>query len=271
MKSKKKYYVVMTMFLAVLITASWSIIGATQTITESSELLLKAQVNKETFVLGEPISVEFEISNKGEIPVKVHSGGVETGYLKIFIAGSDGEYKEYVGSGWGVKMGRMFNLAPGESHKYKQASILWHGRIDVSGLSEQAAKEKLKGKVTTEYAFPKPGVYFIKGVSHFSENSTPIESEPVQIVINEPIGDDLKVWNQFRGNREIAILMQKGDFDTGKDEEKAELISQVEQIIEKYPNSTYSGYLKQNLTKFKVSEAKRDEFYKNIKQPKKPE
>lgn len=266
MKNKKYNYVVVSAFVTLLLSGFWSIIGFTQTDTTTNALSFKGSANKESFILGEPIAVVFEISNNGEHSNKVHSGGVETGFLKILVSASDGEYKQYFGYGWGLKMGRMFELPPDKSHSYKEATILWNGRIDVSGLSENAAKEKLKDRITTEYALPEPGVYFIKGLSYVGANATPIESEPVQIIVSEPVGNDLAVWNQIKGNREIALLMQVGEFDTGKDEEKAKLVRQVEQILEQYPNSVYSSYLKKNLEKFKLSEEKRQKFKENLKQ-----
>jgi hypothetical protein len=63
--------------------------------------------------------------------------------------------------------------------------------------------------------------------------------------------------------------MQKGGFDAGKEAEKEKLATQVEQIYVKYPNSIYSSYLKPNLAKYKANEARRNEFYKNMRQ--KPE
>jgi hypothetical protein len=266
MKNKKYNYIVASIFVALSLSVFWSIIGFTQTDTTTNNLSFKGKANKEVFIVGEPIAVVFEISNNGENSIKVHSGGVETGFLKVLISGRDNEYKQYFGYGWGLKMGRMFELLPGKTHTYKEAKILWNGKIDTSGLSEQAAKEKLKDRITTEYALPEPGVYFIKGLSYVGENAMVIESEPVQITINEPVGDDLTVWNQIKGNREIALLMQVGEFDTGKDEEKAKLVRQVEQILEQYPNSVYSGYLRQNLELFKMKEEKRKKIKENLKQ-----
>ena len=66
--------------------------------------------------------------------------------------------------------------------------ILWNGKPQVSHLNEDAAKRLLKGKITTEYALPEPGVYFIKAHCLVRENATAIQSEPAQSVINEPIG-----------------------------------------------------------------------------------
>lgn len=271
MKIKNTKYVVTSIIAALLLGVFWSMVGFSQAKTETADLSFKGNVEKETFVLGEPIAVGFEIYNKGKTSISVHRGGVETGFLKVFIAGQDGEYKLYDGYGWGRILGRMFNLPPGESQKYKEATILYQGKIEVSHLNERAAEEKLKGKITTEYALPEPGVYFIKGLSYFGEKATPIESEPIKVVIKEPVGEDLEVWNQIKGNAEIALLMQNDGFNTGKEAEKESLINQVEQIIEKYPTSIYSGYLKPNLAVYKAKEAKKNEFYKNIRQAQKPE
>ncbi len=265
MKNKKTKYVVMSVFVALLLCVSWAVVGFTQIKTINSDLSFKGNANKSTFILGEPITVEFEFINTGESPIRIGKYGVEVGSLKIFIAYvQNGEYKEYFGSGWGRKQGKEIFLEPKQSHKYKEVTILWNGKPNVSHLNETAAARVLKGKITTEYAFPEPGIYFIKGLSYFGENSNPIESKPIQIVINEPVSDDLEVWNQIKGNREIAYLMQNDSFDTGKDEEKSKLINKVEQIIQKYPNSIYSEYLGKSLEKFKAHEMQRNEFYKNI-------
>lgn len=272
MKNKKIIYIATSIFIALSLCVSWSIVIFTQAKTAKTDLSFKGKANKETLILGEPITVEFEFTNTGESPVLIGAQGVEVGSLKIFIARSqDGEYKEYFGSGWGRKRGKEILLAPKQSHKYKEVAILWNGKPNVSHLNEDAAKRILAGKITTEYALPEPGVYFIKGLSYIGENATPIESEPIKIVVNEPIGDDLIIWNQIKGNKEIAYLMQKGGFDTGKEVEKQQLANKVEQIFEQYPNSIYLSYLKPNLEKYKANEAKRNEFYKNIKQPQKPE
>lgn len=265
MKNKKNNYIVISIFIAFLVCVCWSIIGFTNNEVKAQNFTLTGKVNKETYILGEPIKIGFEFTNEAETPILIPSGGVEVGSLKIFITNKESEYKRYVGAGWGRKLGFPITLEPRKSHKYQEFVILWSNKPDVSGLSEYAAKRVLEGKITTDYAFPKLGVYFIKGLSYVGENATPIESEPIQIVINEPVGDDLKVWEQIKGNREIALLMQTGEFDTNKEEEKTQLISKVEQILEQYPNSIYSSYLRPNLEKFKTNEARRKEMLEKAK------
>jgi hypothetical protein len=122
----------------------------------------------------------------------------------------------------------------------------------------------LTGFITTDYAFPEPGEYFIKGISYIGENSTPIESKPIKVIIKAPTGDDLEVWNKIKGNKQIAVLMQRGEITVEKETERQKFATQAEQISEQFPNSVYSSYLKSKLEKYKVDEIRRNETYKNI-------
>lgn len=269
MENKRKIYIAMSVSAAIIIFVSWTMIGFTQ--TQTSNLSFKGKANQATYVLGEPISIEFEFTNAGETRQTVVAGGVEVGSLKIFVAGKDGEYKRYVSGSWGRMRGQRITLEPTQSLKYSGITILWNGKPNVSHLNESTAQQVLAGKITTEYAFPEPGIYFVKGVSTYGENATPIESEPIKIVVTEPTGIDLEVWNQIKGNREIALLLQNGAFDTGEEARKEQLSHHVEQIFTQFPNSMYSSYLKRNLGEYKVKEAKRNEAYKNMKLGQKPE
>lgn len=250
--------------VVVVLSSAFFLMSFGSTITsgklEGKDLSFAVTLKKNTFTLGEPIQVEFVLRNTGSEPVKVPGQGVESGSLKIFIAGETGDYKEYFGSGWGRRMGTATTLHPGKTQSY-YATILWNGKPNVSHLNERAAEQVLAGKITTEYALPDPGVYFIKGVSSIS--STPGEGvfEPIRVVIDEPKGDDLEVWNKIKGDREIAYLLQKAAFDTGKEERKQELIAKVEQILVLHPYSVYSTYLGPNLKKYKEDEAKRNRTF----------
>ncbi|MEP6849544.1 MAG: hypothetical protein ABI999_11860 [Acidobacteriota bacterium] len=257
----------------IAVSISWSVVASTGGYSIGEEgLLLQGSSNKASFILGEPVEMYFELNNGSKVSVKVPSGGVEVGSLKVLIAhGDELDFNEYFTSDWGRKVGHWINLEPGAKHSFSKFTILWNGLPNVSHLNEQAAKTALAGKVTTEYAFQEPGIFFVKGISFFGEDSKPIESKPVRIEIKAPEGEDLEVWNAIKGNKKIAYLMQYSAFGADRDEEKQQLTDQVEQIIAKYPQSIYSGYLKTNLEKFKANEAQRNEFYKNMKVGQKPQ
>lgn len=252
MRSKKLNFVVASILVALLVFSLWSIIGFTNSKANTEGLTFKGKSNKESYILGEPIKVEFEFINNSATTVIVPKFGVEVGSLKIFIAGENGEYQSYFGPGWGRITGALLNLKPTQSHKFEEVVILCKSVAKVQVFSE-------------------PGIYFIKGLSYINGNSTEIESEPIQIIINKPVGDDLEIWNRIKDNRQIAYLMQNDEFNTSKlndkfdldindDDKKAKYIREVEQILEKYPSSTYSSYLEPSLAKFKKSEVRRREF-----------
>lgn len=252
MKRKLTVIVTSVITLSLMILISWSFVSFAGNPTRDTGLSFSGKTNKATYILGEPVGIQFEFVNDGDLPKIVPDKGVEVGSLKIFLADErDGIYKEYFASGWGRQKGQRSTLLPKQSHKY-DVTILWNGTPNVSHLNETTAQQVLAGKVTTEYALPNPGVYFIKGVSYAGENFAPIESEPVKIIITQPEGIDLEVWKQIKGNREIAYLMQKDAFDTEDGAKKAQLSSQVEQIYTQFPNSIYSSYLKPNLEKYKA-------------------
>ena len=58
-------------------------------------------------------------------------------------------------------------------------------------LAKSVRDEVTKGLVKTEYVLPKPGVYFVKAVLIDDALENRIESEPMRIVIEEPMNGDL--------------------------------------------------------------------------------
>ncbi|MGI8788057.1 MAG: hypothetical protein ACR2HG_09885 [Pyrinomonadaceae bacterium] len=274
MKRKNVHILIVTILLfASLLTA----IFASNNLEQSKKVAFTVKSDKNNISLGEIVSLEFEFVNEGESAVRIPSGGVMAGNTEIFIAKKGESYRRYFRSDWGRKNEKVITLASNQKHKIDDtnATILWNGKPDYSHLNSDAAKraDKQDNRILTDYAFPDAGTYLVKATSCLIDElkgcSVPIESKPIEIKVSEPVGEDLEVWNQIKGNRGLAMLMQKGEFDTGKEAEKQQLTNGVEQILEKYPNSIYSSYLKPNLEKYKTNEARRNDFYKNVKQ--KPE
>ncbi|MFT3745752.1 MAG: hypothetical protein QM785_15860 [Pyrinomonadaceae bacterium] len=266
---KKIILFVSGIFAILVLTAFWASVSNA---TSFVDLTFQGKTNKESYLIGEPVKLEFKFVNTGLRPVDVPSGGVEVGSLRVLIGSErNGKYNDYRGPGWGVKRGRRMELAPGDAYAYKEAIVLWSGKPQVSHLNEDAACVALEGRIPTDYAFEAPGVYWVKGLSYVGTDLKPVESEPFRIEIKEPVEENAGAWNRIKGNREIALLMQTGSFDTTNDATKQTLISEVEQILLDYPESTYSAYLRPNLQKYKGDEIRRKEWLENaLKSQKKP-
>lgn len=146
-------------------------------------------------------------------------------------------------------------LNPNESSKASGA-ILW-----------QWLKQDVPG-----FKFSNPGIYYIKArysiLVEGENDRIVLESEPIKIKIEEPVGENLEVWNKIKDNGNFAYFIQEGDIliPSYKTKERKKFQQEIEQIINQYPNSFYAESLQQSLEKYQAAEAKRQESLQKIKQ-----
>ncbi len=258
MKNKILFSFLGVVIVSALVAVWIRDVNAVKQSENDSVLTLKISSDKQTYTLGEAVKLTFKVINESDKAVRLSfRPHVLTGYLKVWISADGQEYNRYSGnSNWGLEEGGGITLQAGKAYE-SQATVLWNHKIDVARLTPEAAK----GTITSHYAFPTKGPYFIKAVLSIpeTENSRKIESEPIQVVVEEPVGDDLEVWNSIKDNREIAYFLHNGYFLTYKDEEKEKLVEKIKQIAQRYPRSFLGGQLQQNLEKFRVEEKIRKE------------
>lgn len=228
-------------------------------VNELSKLKLHIIPNKQIYILGEKIELEVQAKNESSEDISpLDSIAKNCAYLHIYIADESKVFKRYIGPGFQIE-GCEINLLLKSGELFKtQSTVLWNGKPNQNELNIKSITE---GRILTDYAIPETGVYFIKAVLKFSEEARleDIESEPFQIVVNEPIGDELKVWNRIKDKGEIAYFIQKGFFQSSEVEEKEKLIREIEEITAKYPNSFLGSQMKQSLEKFSEREKRRKE------------
>lgn len=259
---------ILIIFISILVftilISFWNInTGAVTNLKNNSDLTLEVNSKEQNYTLGEIVELKFTLKNEGEKPEAfVTRPDVWTGFLQVWISSDGKDYKIYKNSSWGLKETGGLILQPGKSFE-SQAVLLWNEKPDTININPSAYKDK----ITTDYAFPKAGTYFIKAVLSFSDTDKPkLKSEPVQIVFKEPVGEDLEVWNKIKDSGNFALFIQEGHpfIPIYKTEECAKFIEEVEQILTQYPNSFYAESLRQSLDKFKAFEAKRQEFLQKI-------
>jgi hypothetical protein len=237
--------------------------------SNDSKLKLKIDSQKDSYLLGEVVQLNVNLVNETDEAIKISSKPtVENGYLKIWISKDKKDFKEYKGNRWGLsdRSGSGI-LDPTQSIK-SQGTLLWNYTLPIEYKDKIIAKDKIE----SAYAMPESGIYYIKAIANLlnKKERTNIESEPIKITITEPEGEDLEVWNKIKDNGNFAYFIQEGDMliPSYKSEERDKLQAEIEQILADYPNSFYSTSLRQSLSKFKTSEAKRKEFIEKHKQPK---
>jgi len=252
-------------------------IACTQSARSQTKLELTITASKPSYMVGELNSFNFEISNKSNENVSFANAlGTGTGYLKVFISKGDNNFKRYVGPRWGQDDAGygVLTLKPNESVK-NTVTIFWNGKPVISNSSPpDVIKRATEGKILTDYAFPEAETYYVKASYSifFTKQANPvlIESEPIKVIIEKPIGEDLEVWNKIKGNGDFAYFLQEGDFKIPnyKTDEWERFRLKIEQILNQYPNSFYADSLGQSLEKFRTIEAEKKEFLEKIQKEK---
>ena len=249
-------------------------IACTRSASSQTKLELEITASKPSYMVGEFNSFNFEITNKSNERVFFANAlGAGTGYLKVFISKGDNNFKRYVGPRWGKDdaIPGVLTLKPNESVK-NTTTIFWNVKPVISNSSPpDVIKRATEGKILADYAFPEAGTYYVKAsyTIFFAKQANPIiiESEPIKVIIEKPVGEDLEVWNQIKDSSNFAYFIHEGDFliPSYKPEERAKFQEEIEQILIDHPNSFYASSLRQSLDKFRANEAKRLEFQEKMK------
>lgn len=235
-------------------------------VSQSGQIVnLKAQPSKASFILGELVPMEISLRNEGTTDVMLRGFDIKSGYLRVWIADSAGNYAEYTNASWGNAKTPPVTLKAGRE-VVSQATILANSIPEIGHLSSAAANRASEGKILTKYAFPKAGTYYIKAVLLIpGAEPTKVESAPIQITITDPIGEDLEVWDKMKDRTELAYFIQEGQVITTIEREKTKFLSEVDHLVANYPNSLLVNQIGFARDRFRANEAKRKEMSEKVK------
>lgn len=235
-------------------------VNALKTAVYDSYLTLKVSSDKQSHNLGEIVNLTFEATNETDKAVNIYD--VSSGYLNVWIAFSGQKFHRYNNTSWGRSEGGGKIVQPGQSYK-SQTTVMWNNKPQIPS--------SVDGNILTDYAFSEAGVYSVKAIvsipSDTSETLTKIESAPIEIVINKPVGDDLIVWNKIKDSRDIANFMHRGSFFGADSEVNSKIFKEIETIVQNYSNRLLVKQLKPNLEKFYANEKLRKLYLEKRKQP----
>jgi hypothetical protein len=244
---------------------------ATMQTSSIQKLRLNLDSTKKTYNLGEPTNFLFELKNVGNETVTIlDQFGTGTGNLHLEISKDGQNFIGYGDPHWGSLDSSTEILLQPNIVFTASGSVLW------SLLNQDTPKFRLTESGT--YFVKANYTYVLKGENEeFSIDKKTgevvrirIESQPIKIVIEEPKGEDLEVWSRIKDNGNFAYFLKVGEpfIPSYKPEERAKFQAEVEDILNKYPNSFYAEPLRNSLVKFKASEAKRCEMLEKMKAPK---
>lgn len=195
--------------------------------------------NQDVYLLGEPVALTLHLLNQTSSPVHIHKAlDVSFGQVWLEVTDEDGVYRRYVGPGFGTKdsLISLGTLEPGE-------------QISTSFTALYNNASKLPEKLPTIYAFNKPGVYLLRVELINILPDQRFVSDPIQITVVTPQGGNATVWKLLQTEESAYFL------HTGFPREDTHIVKEFEQISTRYPNTTYTPYMRASLDKFYAMEA----------------
>jgi hypothetical protein len=218
-----------------------------------NQLAITLQLEKQSYILGEPVSITFKVTNNSnariELPGLVEVGG---GTIVLRIAADDGAYRLYRGPGWYVTGRKTLTppmLDPGSI--IERTVTVLHNRAPKRGtLNEQTWKRITEQEIDTEIALPKPGRYHFKAVL-FGK----IESPPLEIYVTEPQKiDDIEIWKLISSQPKYALFMQSGDLLQGTltDQRTNDMVDALEAFVNYHATSAYTPLFRAAIAKHRA-------------------
>jgi hypothetical protein len=215
-------------------------------------LVVTLQRDKPSFILGEPVSLVFRVTNQSDRPIELPNVvDVLGGGVRLQVAFEDGPYREYRGPMWGAVNRRGSQvLASGKS--IETAATVLHNRAPKRGdLNETYWKRVVNEQIDTEIALSKPGQYRLKAILFGT-----IQSAPLEIYVGESQKiDDIELWKIISAEPDYALFMQSGSVFRGKitDQRTKEFVDAVENLVNYYPTSTYASHFRAAIAKHRAS------------------
>ncbi|HEV2851348.1 MAG TPA: hypothetical protein VHC97_00940 [Thermoanaerobaculia bacterium] len=215
---------------ATCVGASAAAVGASAAAAEASDIFsIEAYASKKDYVLGNVVRLTIRVTNvSGQTVETPEIPSMQNGLVRLFVADKEA-FREYKWPGVrsdGDSAG--FQVSPGQVLE-TEATIMY---------------------LDTDYAFAKAGTYRIKAVVVAGE--AVLESQPVTIRVNEPMGADLEVWKVLQANPELGYFVQFGAPRTYlRTAESATLVKTLNDLIVAYPDSRQADDILLSLARYR--------------------
>lgn len=215
---------------------------------------LEVRTSRPAYVIGEPVDLQIVVRNGSNRPITLPGGfDVWQGYVGVLVAFEDGPYHEYRGPGWGlddVALSSAVVISPQQS-VVTHASILFNHGVPTGHLNATAAAAVAARYLSEGYALPLAGRYSVKALLYGGNGEDAVESQPAEIVIAEPTGEDLEVWKTLRADAELGYFMQAGSFRARSSALRREqLVITLERLTTHHPTSRYTEILRGRLSRY---------------------
>lgn len=238
----------------------------------SQSLELQVKTSKTSYKAGEVVNLTFALVNNSAKELTINDCfGTASGVLSVLVAKNGESFLKYDHPNWGTSDSECRSVLKPNAKFQTMTRLLWNWKPKLEGLNKDVAKAAGEGKILTDYVFPEPGVYQVKAVYYVSigEQTTPtrMESEPVQITIEEPVGEDAEVWEKIRHRGDIGYFIQEGEVRAANTEAGTKLRQELAEISSRYANSTLAKQIGVSLQWFDTKDAKRNDVRQKGQKP----
>ena len=250
-----KVWLAVGITLVVLVGTGYALSRSYQPWQNRDGLTLEVQADKESYLPGEMNTLHFRIINKSNTSTSLYRGStVWDGNLRVFIADNNGGFREYFGPSWGTKdtyYKDPIRLAPNQSFE-TEVTVLWNHRLDTAHLNKIYAKNVDGERIKTNYALTDPGTYYIKAILYNPLTQNVVESESIQVTVEEPQGADLEIWNKIKVDGNYGLFIQTGGLmEHPKGAKTVKVANDLENVLSQHPDSRYANSIRSSLSKRK--------------------
>ncbi len=209
-----------------------------------SGLTIQLSSEKDIYLPGEPVVFTLQLENRTLSPVPVRKTALDMryGWITPKIAYEDGTFRTHIGPQFGIidAFIRPSQLDPGK-------------KITTSFQILYNVISKLRHDLQTNYAFSRPGAYLVRLRLDSVVPEQIIYTEPVRIEITSPKGADAAVWKLLQ-TKDAASFLNDGSPFSYND---TSIAKEFEQIIARYPDSTYTPHMRRSLKFFSTLKIKK--------------
>jgi hypothetical protein len=187
------------------------------------------------WVLGVPVEFTVSVRNISNRTVRTRlTLYPEDGYLSFLISEDGSNFHRYTGSyNWGETIDMipgLVTLKPGQAEQ-AAFSVLWDLPIG------PARHHPMKG-----FAFLHPGTYFVE-VRILVCDVGDLTSNVVRIVVLEPHGEDVGVWEALKADKELALYY---GYPRPGGAVQA-VVERLQKLLYRYPHSSHTAAMRKAL------------------------
>lgn len=209
-----------------------------------TSLDLFAEPEKAEVTLGEPLVVKLRLTNLTESDIEARPElDPAYGMLQLYVSRNGGDFKRYLGPGWGTKDmpgGALGTIKPG-ADTYGEVSLLYH--TAVPGRSDLLESNVPLGEA---------GSYVIRVELYEETFARKIVAPAFAVQVGFPQEEaGQAVWEAMKADKDFAYFMQTGDA-----RQSGTVVQKAERLVEHYKGGSYEKHLSLALGRYYLANDK---------------